>query len=134
MSVKNKLVILAFVSVVLFGCKDNVAKSEQRQTISYLSPSEFNDKSEGQTIIDIRTPREFQQNHIEGAININYYDSDFLDKISKFDKAKPIFIYCLSGSRSSSASRKMARSGFENINDLEGGVISWMKNGQKLVK
>ncbi|MCB0471713.1 MAG: rhodanese-like domain-containing protein [Flavobacteriaceae bacterium] len=134
MSVKNKLVILAFVSVVLFGCKDKVAKSEQRQAISYLSPSEFNDKSEGQTIIDIRTPREFQQNHIEGAININYYDSDFLDKISKFDKAKPIFIYCLSGSRSSSASRKMARSGFENINDLEGGVISWMKNGQKLVK
>jgi len=134
MSVKNKLVILAFVSVVLFGCKDKVAKSEQRKAISYLSPSEFNDKSEGQTIIDIRTPREFQQNHIEGAININYYDSDFLDKISKFDKAKPIFIYCLSGSRSSSASRKMARSGFENINDLEGGVISWMKNGQKLVK
>lgn len=134
MNFKIKLTLLTFLTVMLYGCNNNAARSKQSQAISYLAPSEFKAKSVGQTIIDIRTPREFQQNHIEGAININYYDSDFLDKISKFDKAKPIFIYCLSGSRSSSASRKMARTGFENIYDLEGGVITWMKNGQKLVK
>ena len=134
MSFKIKLTLLAFITLMQYGCKDNAAKSKQSQAISYLAPAEFKEKSEGQTVIDIRSPREFQQNHIEGAININYYDSDFLDKISKFDKAKPIFIYCLSGSRSSSASRKLARSGFEKVYDLEGGVISWMKNGQKLVQ
>ena len=75
-------------------------------------PIEFNEKSVNQVIIDIRTPQEFSQGHIEGAININYFDSSFLNQIGQYDKSKPVFLYCRSGNRTSSAAAKIAKLGF----------------------
>ncbi|SNR71306.1 rhodanese-like domain-containing protein [Lutibacter flavus] len=131
-----KLSLLIFISVLSLNCNNSQStKSKAQQgAIIKLSPKEFKEKSQSQTIIDIRTPQEFAQGHIEGAVNINYFDRSFLEQVSKFDKNKPIFIYCRSGSRTSSASKKMINQGFSEVADLQGGIMNWAKNKNKIVK
>ena len=53
------------------------------------------------------------------------YASDFQEQIAKLDKSKPIFVYCLSGSRSSYAVNNMRNSGFKEVYDLSGGIMTW---------
>ena len=127
-----KLSILVLITVLGISC--NTKSQSQLDAITVLTPSEFKAKSANQTIIDIRTPEEFNQGHIEGAVNINYFDDNFLDQIAKYDKNQPIFIYCRSGNRTTAASKKAADFGFTQIYDLEGGILYWMKNNKETVK
>ena len=60
-------------------------------------------------IIDVRTPQEFHSGHIEDATNIDFYASDFTDKLKIVRKDGPIYVYCRSGGRSSSAASKMKK-------------------------
>lgn len=131
-----KLTILAVITIATLGCKEKKPEiiTTKSGEINRVSPLEFKEKLEGNILIDIRTPREFEQGYIEGAININYYDRNFLDQIAKYDKSKPIFIYCRSGSRTNSASKKISNLGFTQVYDLNGGIINWYKNKLKIVK
>ncbi len=131
-----KLSLLSFISILTLSCntKNNSKTDNQLGEIKHISALEFKEKSKNNTIVDIRTPREFTQGYIEGAININYYDKTFLEQVAKLDKSKPIYIYCRSGSRTSSAAKKLKNLGFIEVNDLEGGIISWARNQYKIVK
>ncbi|WP_298363348.1 rhodanese-like domain-containing protein [uncultured Lutibacter sp.] len=125
-----------FIAVISFGCKNPKPSKTVTQSgiINVVTPIEFKDKIQNNTLIDIRTPREFEQGHIAGAININLYDKSFLEQIAKYDVSKPIFIYCRSGSRTSSASKKIANLGFTQIYDLQGGISNWYRNKLTIVK
>jgi len=85
-------------------------------------------------LIDIRTPKEYKGGHLEGAININYYDDDFLDQMAILDKEKPVFVYCHIGGRSRRASQKLQTLGFVNLVDLKGGITAWKAEGLTLVQ
>lgn len=128
--------LLFFLTFSLIGC--NNPKPSKTVTkfgeLSVITPAEFKEKSVNQTIIDIRTPEEYANGHIDGAININLFDKTFYNQISKLDKSKPIYMYCRSGSRSRSASKKIANLGFENVYDLQGGIIYWARNNYKIIK
>lgn len=76
-------------------------------------------------IIDVRTPKEFNQGHIENAININFKSSNFIKNISKLNKDTSFLIYCKSGNRSGKAAKIMDSIGFYKIYDLKGGFINW---------
>lgn len=80
-------------------------------------------------ILDIRTPMEFQSEKIDKALNLNYYDSDFRDKIDKLERSQNYFLYCRTGSRSSDAKRMMEEMGFVNVYHLVGGILAWMRDG-----
>jgi rhodanese-related sulfurtransferase len=106
--------------------------------IERLNAAEFKKKVETASdilLVDVRTAREFVQGHIKGAINFDYYQrSSFMTNMNKLDKSKPIFIYCLTGSRSRSTANKLKNAGFTKIYDLNGGVKRWYQNGFKLVQ
>jgi len=131
---KPTVKLMLFVLVTVLGISCNTKSQSQSDAIKVLTPTEFKEKLANQTIIDIRTPQEYSQGHIEGAVNINYYDSNFIDQIAKYDKNQPIFIYCRSGNRTSPASKKIADFGFKQIYDLEGGILSWVKNNNEVIK
>jgi rhodanese-related sulfurtransferase len=78
----------------------------------------------GAILLDVRTSDEFNSGKIPGAININVMENSFLEAISKLDKTKSYFIYCLSGGRSGRACAIMANQGFDVYN-LVGGIGSW---------
>ncbi|HEY9169611.1 MAG TPA: rhodanese-like domain-containing protein [Lutibacter sp.] len=132
MKTSLKLTLLVIITALAISC--DTKSQSQSDAIKVLTPTEFKEKAANQTIIDIRTPQEFSQGHIDGAININYYDNNFIDQIAKYDKNQPIFIYCRSGNRTSSASKKIADFGFTEIYDLEGGILYWLKNNNETVK
>ena len=78
-------------------------------------------------IIDIRTPQEYAQGHLKGAILINYYDRNFTKNIEKagLNKLKPIYIYCQSGHRSANAIGIFKKLGFKHIVNLIYGINEW---------
>lgn len=74
-------------------------------------------------ILDVRTPEEFSQGKMEGAINIDFYSADFEEKINQLDKNKEYLIYCRSGNRSKSAMAIMKELGFQNVYELDEGFL-----------
>ncbi|MDB9828031.1 rhodanese-like domain-containing protein [Flavobacteriaceae bacterium] len=105
----------------LFGSKKN-------KCISVIDVYEFKKavKQHNVQLIDVRTPNEFSNGHIEKAVNVDFFNqNNFGVAFTKLDKKKPLYIYCRSGKRSSRAAKQLAGLGFEKIYDLEGGYIKW---------
>lgn len=86
------------------------------------------------TLLDVRTQREYDYGHLQGAILIDIYRSNFRDEINKLDKEKKYFVYCKVGSRSSSAVKYMVQSGFKNVCNLDGGIVQLSNAGFQIVK
>lgn len=83
--------------------------------------------------LDVRTPGEFAEGHIAGAINIDVESGTFETEIAKLDKTKSYSVYCQSGRRSLIAVDKMSASGFEKLSNLDNGINDWITNGLFLV-
>lgn len=87
------------------------------------------------TLIDVRTPQEFTDGHIENAINVDINNSSQFDTyLTSLDVNKPYLIYCRSGNRSGQALERMKQKGFTNVTDLSGGILSWQKEGFTVTK
>ena len=98
-----------------------------------ISPTEYQAQFLAQAsehiLVDVRTPAEFAQGHIEGAVNIPL---DALpNRLSELPQDQPIVVYCQSGNRSSSASQLLSRSGYTDLYDL-GGIIAWAQAGMAI--
>ncbi len=76
-------------------------------------------------ILDVRTAKEFAEGHLDGAVNIDYFDPAFNEKVAKLDKTKPVYVYCHSGGRSAKAMKIMNGAGFKSIYNLVGGYNAW---------
>ena len=83
--------------------------------------------------LDVRTPGEFSEGHIEGAINIDVEGASFDSEIANLDKTKSYAVYCRSGRRSIIAVDKMSNTGFEKLSNLENGINDWLANSLPLV-
>ena len=82
-------------------------------------------------IIDVRTPEEFTEEHIENAINLDYHSETFRDEL---DKNKTYLIYCRSGSRSGSALDTMEELNFKEVYNLLGGINQWKAEGLSTIQ
>ncbi|NQW32258.1 MAG: rhodanese-like domain-containing protein [Actinomycetales bacterium] len=87
----------------------------------------------GITIIDVRTPGEFAQGHIDGAVNYNVEAPDFADQIMGLDPDGVYAVYCQSGNRSQVAVDQMASIGVNSIFELESGLTGWESAGFPVV-
>lgn len=88
----------------------------------------------GVTIVDVRTPQEYAEGHIEGAVNIPVESADFLDRVGELDPAGTYAVYCRSGNRSQGAVDGMSSIGINGIVELESGTNGWSSAGQPLVQ
>ena len=76
-------------------------------------------------VLDVRTAAEFAEGHLERAINIDYHQSDFVEKAkATLPLDKKIAVYCRSGRRSAGAACKLGEDGYKLVN-LKGGIIAW---------
>lgn len=113
--------ILFFLTIILNSCSTG-------QNNNNLSVTAFADKlksTSDATILDVRTPSEFEAGHLENAINYDWNSSGFDQQIAGLDKTKPVFVYCLSGGRSASAANRMRKSGFKEVYEMDGGMMKW---------
>jgi rhodanese-related sulfurtransferase len=86
------------------------------------------------TIVDVRDAKEFAEGHLPEAKNIPLADLDKrIGELDKF-KSKSVVVVCKSGARASAAAAKLAKAGFTDVVNLDGGVAAWQKAGLPLAK
>lgn len=100
---------------------------------SDLNPDMFSESIENSDdirVIDVRTASEYEEGHLQCAVNIDWQSEGFLDKVREtFDKKAPLHVYCRSGRRSAEAADALSKEGYEVIN-LEGGYTAWTGAGK----
>jgi len=90
-------------------------------------------KLPGTTVLDVRTPAEFAEGHLPGAVNIDIASPDFTAQVSALDPSAPYAVYCRSGNRSASALAEMAGIGMTGAYHLGGGIGAWQSAGGEVV-
>lgn len=85
-------------------------------------------------ILDIRTPAEFDNGHIENSEMLNIFSKKGKRAIFKLDKEKSYLIYCRSGVRSGNLLKKMKNRDFNEVYNMLGGIKAWTKEGYKLIE
>ena len=124
----KKLIAVIGSILLLAGCSSTSSATD-------LSVTEFSSKvaEAGVITLDVRTPGEFAEGHIEGAQLIDFQSGNFENEISSLDKNATYAVYCRSGNRSGQAVKVMHDAGFHNVYNLNGGVIDWANAGLPLV-
>lgn len=102
------------------------------ESITPQQAQELIKAGENVAIVDVRTPDEFTQEHIEGALLIPLQTLDKNLALIAGVKNQKIIVYCHSGNRSVSASRILANNGFTPLN-LKGGISEWKAQGLSVV-
>ena len=86
-------------------------------------------------IVDVRTPKEIEESGTIGeAIALDWRNGVFAEKMGELDKEKPVLVYCRSGGRSMEAAHYMIANGFQEVYDLDGGMMGWQEAGKAVNK
>lgn len=80
-------------------------------------------------VLDVRTPEEFAEGHLEGAVLVDFYAADFAEQLAALDTDVPYLVYCRSGNRSGQALGVMEQLGFASAVDVDGGIVAWAGAG-----
>lgn len=118
-----KQLFVLIISTITFA-----ACTAQSEGVQNLSQTELSAKlqEENVVLIDVRTPGEVASGYIpEADFFIDINGADFDQKISELDTAKTYVMYCRSGGRSSRAAGLMVSKGFQQVYNLEGGILGY---------
>lgn len=120
---KSKIIFSLFCLLALFSVNAQTATKIKTVEVTAFA-KEIKTTSKPQ-ILDVRTPEEFAEGHIDHAQNINWLGDQFIQDAEKLDKNKAVYVYCKSGKRSLKASEKLEELGFKKIYNLDGGYLKW---------
>lgn len=81
-------------------------------------------------VLDVRSAGEFSGGALPKALNVSISDEAFASKVAALDKTKPVLVYCAGGFRSRKAVAKLKELGFENIQHIHRGYMSWKPDTQ----
>lgn len=118
------LILMTMSAVQISGCNSN-------DNIISVSAPEFDKeiKADSVQLLDVRTPQEYAEGHIDGALNINIQSDDFRRLVEKeLSKDSTILVYCRSGRRSMEAAEILTELEYKVVN-LKGGIIGWKEYG-----
>lgn len=130
------VIILAFIFLLHVGC-DKPNNQPLYRDLMPFEAKELIDRNRENTdfvIIDIRTPGEFSDGHVMGAINIDYYAPDYKSKLDALDKNNSYLIYCRSANRSARSLSVFKELEFKRIYHMLKGFNGWKKAGLPVAK
>jgi thioredoxin 1 len=121
-------ILFVFTTLFFFACESGQSQNQgvkkldvnafEQQLKQYKSKLDFQ-------LVDVRTPEEYNANHLAGALNIDYNGEAFEQMLQSLDKNKPVLVYCLVGGRSGKAAKALESKGFKEIYDMQGGMSAW---------
>lgn len=127
----KRLGLLATLALVVAACGSAVPATDQQITL--VPPAAafqvVDEQPTDLVVLDIRTPDEFAGPRLPGAVNIDFYASDFAAQLDDLDKTVPYVVYCRSGNRSSQTIPIMRDLGFELVYEIDGGIVNWAERG-----
>ena len=120
---------MVFKTLMLFGlvfsfynCTHTQA---QNQVLDPLAFKQALENTPNPFILDVRSSEEFKGGHLEGAFNLDWNASEFETQAAQWNRNTPVFIYCLSGGRSSAAAQRLRKMKFVSVVELNGGLLAW---------
>jgi len=133
--------LLGWVVIALLSCAGTTPpKSSQRQPSENISPAEAYTLIQEHradldfVILDVRTPEEFAQEHLEHAVNLDYQGPTFREQLEILNKQKTYLVYCKSEKRTEKAFQLMKELHFPYIYNMTGGIDQWSKDKLPVVK
>ena len=85
-------------------------------------------------ILDVRTPGEFSEGHLRGAVNLDVQSPDFEKRLRALDRNKSYLVYCRTGNRSRQAILAMEALGFRSISHMNEGIVKWKQQQLPLTR
>jgi rhodanese-related sulfurtransferase len=133
--------ITTLVTFLFAGACAGISGSDQAQGASRMLEAKdayaLVEKNKGNAnfvVLDVRTPDEFSEGHIAGAVNVNYNSNQFRGELMNLDKKKTYLVYCRTGRRSADAVRIMKEMGFTDLLRFNGDIVKWKSEKLPLVK
>lgn len=127
----NSKKTLSFIIMLL-----TVIVGNAQQQVEKLSLEAFEQKlnqAKRPQILDVRTPQEFSENHLIGAINLSTTDTAaYAKKIEALRKQEPVFVYSINNGRSGVVAKQLREKGFSEVYALPGGIAHWIGAGKPL--
>lgn len=128
------LAALITLALVLTGCvdadksaRDGATAQAEKGAVTKIDAATAYERmsaSEGYILLDVRTPEEFSESHIQGAVLLPDYDIEARAAEVLPDRDTVLYVYCRSGRRSAASSALLADMGYTNIYDF-GGIVDW---------
>lgn len=105
------------------------------QAGAQIAPQAFADYASqpGVVILDVRTPQEFAEGHLAGAVSLDVESASFDRALAALDPAASYAVYCRTGNRSRVAIEKMTAQGIVRTLGLDGGIVAWTRAGRSIV-
>lgn len=130
-----KTIKFALYLIVMTICVAQASGCTHNDNIVSVSAHEFEKaiQTDSVQLLDVRTPQEYTEGHIDGALNINVQSDDFKDMAQRnLSKVSTVLVYCRSGRRSLDAAEILTHLGYKVVN-LKGGIIEWKEDGLPVV-
>jgi rhodanese-related sulfurtransferase len=98
-----------------------------KQQLDNLDAAAFRQKmaEPGVVLVDVRTQAEYTAFHLPGAIHLDYFAPEFIDRLETLDPGATYLVYCRSGRRSTRACTLMRNGGFTEVYNLTEGLNTW---------
>lgn len=93
-------------------------KSPQKPIQEYIKEAQ---SKEGSIFLDVRTPEEYEEGHLEHSLNLPLHEVKKIDTLIS-DKDAYVYVYCLSGARSKRSAALMGHMGYTHVTDM-GGIM-----------
>jgi len=135
MKSKGFFLLALFIAIICAGFSG--AYGQDNKDVTVKDAASLVEKNRGNkdfTILDVRTKEEFDEGHLEGALNIDVKSETFREDIASLDRGKTYLVYCRSGKRSKMAQGIMEEMKFKKVINMKGGFMDWSKEGHPYKK
>lgn len=99
-----------------------LAAQASRPAVSPAAVAEISAQSKPPLLLDVRTPKEFAEGHLPGAVNIPH--DQLASRLSEIDRDHWVLVYCRSGARATMAEGVLVNEGIE-VRQVEGSWLRW---------
>jgi rhodanese-related sulfurtransferase len=125
---RRSLVITAVLLLVLTG----LAAATVARNIAPQEAVTLIKQRQGLYLLDVRTPQEYRQARLAGAHLIPI--DQVMQRLGELPTDRPILVYCAVGSRSAQVFNYLARRGYAEVYNLDGGITAWAQRGYPILQ
>jgi rhodanese-related sulfurtransferase len=115
---------LVLIGLLLAACSPAALPEGMISPVDYVSQYQSNNAAH--FLLDVRTPEEYADGHIAGAVNIPL--AELGNQLSQVPTDIPVVVYCRTGNRSAQAVTLLREAGYTNVLDM-GGIVDWVEAG-----
>jgi phage shock protein E len=121
---KRLVFIAALLSLFLAACSPAASPEGMISPADYVS--QYQNNNAPHLLLDVRTPEEYADGHIAGAVNIPL--AELGNQLSQVPRDIPVIVYCRTGVRAAQAATLLRDSGYTNVLNM-GGIVDWVNAG-----